>query len=380
MKKILFAALLVVCASVNAQYSRDKYALPNPPEGKSAENCIPGATYPCVDEQHRATFVLNAPKAQSVAVDICGKVYPMTRDERGQWKGTTAPLVVGPHYYRLVVDGVNVNDPNVYTVYGSGSCFSLIEIPESEEDAAYYSYNKDIPHGQVRECHYWSESRQCMRRCYVYTPAEYETSKAKKKYPYFILQHGMAENETGWHEQGKMANILDNNIAAGKAVPMVVVMDNGDCDYNMGAVPGGLGTTFENVLLNEIMPYIESNFRVYTDREHRAISGLSWGGQQAFNIGTAHTDLFSAIGAFSGAIFGVPSMQKAPFDNPEQFNKDIKVLFLSNGTEEGLGGMALDPAFDKQGINYIRYKSQGTEHEWLTWRRSLNEFVQLLFK
>ncbi len=365
-----------------------KFSAANPPEGKSVENCIPGAVYPCVDEQNRATFQLYAPTAREVAVDICGKVYPMTRDYDGNWKGTTEPLVVGPHYYRLRVDGVNVNDPNVYTVYGAGSCFSNIDIPEADDVAAYYTFNKDVPHGQVRECQYWSPSHNRMRRCYVYTPANYETSQGK--YPYFILNHGMAENETGWHTQGKMANIMDNAIAAGKAVPMVVVMDNGDCDYGFGTIPGETmaefgGKNFETVVLDELIPYVEKTFRVYSDRSHRAIAGLSWGGHQAFDIGLAHTDKFSGIGAFSGAIFVFPgadvkTLWNGIFTDSEKFNKDIPVLFMSNGTEEGLGGMALDPILTNAGIRYTRYVSQGTAHEWLTWRRSLNEFIQLIFK
>ena len=378
MKKMLFLALLCAGTALFAQ---------NPPEGVSSENNIPKAVYPCVDAQHRATFALKAPTAKEVAVDICSKVYPMTKDADGLWKGTTEPLVVGPHYYQLVVDGVRVNDPNVYTVYGCGSDYSLIEIPEDPETAAYYTFNPSIPHGQVRECQYWSESHQKVRRCYVYTPAEYETST--KDYPYFILQHGMAENETGWHTQGKMANILDNNIAAGKAVPMVVVMDNGDCDYSFGAVPGesqdAFGASFQQVVLEELIPFVEKNFRVRTDRASRGIAGLSWGGKQSFDIGLTHPETFSCVGAFSGAIFVFPgvdlkTLYGGAFANPQKFNNDVPVLFLSNGTEEGLGAMAMDKMFDGAGIKYTRFVSEGTAHEWLTWRRSLNEFVQLIFK
>ena len=359
----------------------------NPPEGKSSEYCIPGAVYPCVSEDGRATFTLYAPEAHNVAADICSIVFPMERSTDGNWKVTTTPLPVGHHYYRLVVDGVRINDPNVYTIYGAGSCFSQLEIPESEEAAAYYHYDPSIPHGQVRECHYWSDIHQRMRRCFVYTPAEYETST--KDYPWFILQHGMAENETGWHEQGKMANIMDNSIAAGTSVPMVVVMDNGDCDYGWGTVPGegqdDFGASFDRVVTEELLPYIEKTFRVCKDREHRAIAGLSWGGHQAFEIGLRHTDLFSGIGAFSGAIFVFPGMSldslyDGIFMDADRFNSLVPVLFMSNGTEEGLGGMALDSMLSDAGIKYTRYVSPGTAHEWLTWRRSLNEFIKIIFK
>lgn len=359
----------------------------NPPEGVTVENCVPGAAYPCVDEQSRATFALKAPQAYQVSVDVCGKVYPMARDTEGLWKITTDPLVVGPHYYQLIVDGVKINDPAVYTNYGCGSDYSMIEIPESPEVAAYYTANPAIPHGQVRECQYWSASHGRMRRCFVYTPAGYDNSK--KKYPYFILQHGMAENEYGWHEQGKMANIMDNNIAAGTCVPMVVVMDNGDCDYSFGVVPGEtqaeFGASFTKVVLDELIPYIESNFKVYNDKKHRAISGLSWGGHEAFEIGLRNTDKFCAIGAFSGAIFASPNddvtkIYDGAFADVAKFNREVPVFFMSNGTEEGLGGMALDKLFDAAGVNYTRFVSEGTAHEWLTWRRSLNEWVKLIFK
>ena len=365
-----------------------KFSAVNPPEGKSSEYCIPGAVYPCVDDEGRATFALNAPDAKEVAADIDGKVYPMTRDANGLWKVTTPPIRKGHQYYRLVVDGVRMNDPGVYTIYGAGSCFSQLEIPEDEVAGAYYRFDPSVPHGQVRECHYWSDIHKRMRRCFVYTPAEYEKS-GSKKYPYFILQHGMAENETGWHEQGKMANIMDNAIASGAAVPMLVIMDNGDCDYGWGTKPGegmeDFGASFENVVLDELIPFVESTFRVYDDRGHRAISGLSWGGHQAFEIGLKHVDKFSAIGAFSGAIFVFPGMDidslyGGVFKDPEKFNSDIPVLFMSNGTLEGLGGMALDKMFDEKGIHYTRYISEGTAHEWLTWRRSLNEFIRLIFK
>lgn len=364
-----------------------KFSVVNPPEGKTSEYCVPGAVYPCVDDKGCATFTLFAPEAKEVAADICSTVFPMTRDADGMWKVTTTPLPIGHHYYRLIVDGVKMNDPNVYTCYGCGSSFSQLEIPESPEAAAYYQFDPAIPHGQVRECHYWSESQGRMRRCFVYTPADYDSSNAK--YPYFILQHGMAENETGWHEQGKMANIMDNNIASGAAVPMIVVMDNGDCDYGFGTIPGqgmdDFGTSFETVVTDELIPYIEKTFRVCTDREHRGMAGLSWGGHQTFEIGLKHTDLFSALGAFSGAIFvfpGMPieSLYNGVFTDAAKFNKEVPVLFMSNGTEEGLGGMALDNMLTKAGINYTRYISEGTAHEWTTWRRSLNEFVKLIFK
>ena len=157
---------------------------------------VPMAEYPKVDAQGRAMFRLKAPEAQSVVADICGKKYPMQKNAEGVWTVTTDPLVVGFHYYFLWVDGVQVTDPATDCFYGCGRMSSGIEIPENPEDAAYYTFNKDIAHGQVRECQYYSSVEGRVRRCYVYTPAEYETATGKK-YPVLYLQHGMGEDERG---------------------------------------------------------------------------------------------------------------------------------------------------------------------------------------
>ena len=352
-----------------------------------ASTNIPQVAYPCVGADSRATFKINAPEAKDVKVDICGKKYDMVKDENGQWSATTDPLVEGFHYYFLIVDGVSVIDPASETFYGCGKEASGIEIPESPEAAAYYSFNKDVPHGQVRECKYYSDTEGRQRRCFVYTPAEYETNP-DAKYPVLYLQHGMGENETGWSKQGMMANILDNAIASGKAVPMIVVMDNGNCDYIFGAKPGEthatFGAGFTPVMLNDLIPYIENTFRVKTDRENRAMAGLSWGGKETFDITLANLDKFSHIGSFSGALFflqgGLENAYGGVFKDPKVFNDKVKVLFLSMGSEENFGAPAICKALTDAGVNNIYYESPGTHHEWLTWRRSLNEFIPLLFK
>ena len=175
---------------------------------KSSVYNVPMAEYPKVDSLNRAIFRLHAPEARSVTADICGRKYPMKKDAEGTWTVTTDPLVVGFHYYFLLVDGVQVTDPGSDCFYGCGRMSSGIEIPESPEEAAYYTFNKDIAHGQVRECHYYSATEDRMRRCFVYTPAEYETSP-EQKYPVLYLQHGMGEDERGWHQQGRMAGRTD---------------------------------------------------------------------------------------------------------------------------------------------------------------------------
>ena len=349
---------------------------------------VPMAEYPKVDEQRRALFRLYAPEAHDVKADICGKKYPMTKDNTGMWTVTTDPLVVGFHYYFFIVDGVQVTDPASDCFYGCGRMASGIEVPESPEEAAYYTFNKSIAHGQVRECQYYSEVEGQVRRCFVYTPAEYETSP-KSKYPVLYLQHGMGEDERGWHEQGHMANILDGQIASGKCKPMIVVMDYGDCGYIHGTKKGETrdecGASFGNILLRDIIPFVEKTFRVKTDRDHRAMAGLSWGGHQTFQITLTHLDQFAHIGAFSGAILMAPGQNITDvyggvFSDADKFNKQVHTLFLGQGTEEGMGCERMSQSLKEAGINHVYYASPGTHHEWLTWRRCLNEFLPLLFK
>ena len=358
-----------------------------PAEGMPASTNIPEAVYPCVDGQSKATFRIFAPEANDVKIDICGRKYDMSRGSDGNWSVTTDPLVKGFHYYFVLVDGVAVNDPSSETFYGCGRQASGIEIPESAEDAAFYTFNKDIPHGQVRECQYWSALEQQQRRCYVYTPAEYETS-SDQTYPVLYLQHGMGEDERGWHQQGKVANILDNQIAAGKCVPMIVVMDYGNCGYIHGARPGEtrdqFGASFTPVMLTELIPFIEKTFRVRTDRENRAMAGLSWGGHETFQITLHNLDKFAHIGSFSGALFffgnGLDNVCDGVFKDSETFNKRVHSLFLGMGSEENFGSDKISAMLSDAGIRHTYYVSPGTHHEWLTWRRCLDRFLPLIFK
>ncbi len=379
MKKTLFTCLFSL--SVLASYAI------NPAEGTPASTNIPEAVYPCVDANSRATFKLHAPEAKDVKVDICGKKYDMSKDAEGNWMATTDPLVKGFHYYFLLVDGVQVNDPASETFFGCGRQASGIEIPEDAQTAAYYTFNKDVAHGQVRECKYYSATEGGERRCFVYTPAEYEKNP-DAKYPVLYLQHGMGEDERGWHTQGMMANILDNQIAEGKCVPMVVVMDYGNCGYIFGSRPGEtrdqFGATFTQVMLNDLIPYIENTFRVKTDRDNRAMAGLSWGGHETLEITMHNLDKFAHIGSFSGALFfladGLENAYNGVFNDAPGFNSKVKTLFFGMGSEEGFGSDKISDALTKADINHKYYESEGTHHEWLTWRRCLNQFLPLIFK
>ncbi len=361
-----------------------------PYDAFTAETTIDGNRLPMVDSQRRAYFGLYAPEADRVQIDICGKTYDMNRDEKGYWMGRTDPLVVGFHYYFLKVDGVSINDPATDTFFGCHRQSGGIEIPEGPE-GDYYRSQQNVPHGMVRSIYYWAETKKEWRHAMVYTPAEYELKKNKnKRYPVLYLQHGMGEDETGWAKQGRMQNIMDNAIANQEAVPMIVVMESGDirAPFNRNAPGfnqsdrGQYGNTFYPVLLQDLIPYIDKNFRTLDDREHRAMAGLSWGGHQTFDIVLNNMQLFSYMGAFSGAIFGldVNSAYDGIFTRPQEFNKNIHFLFLTCGSEENFGTQQLVDNLNKAGINAQLFVSQGTHHEWLTWRRSLYQFIKHIFK
>ena len=358
-----------------------------PADAVTSETAEPGNDFPKIDGNRRAYFRLHAPAAQHVVADICGKKYDMQRDEKGTWTGVSDPLPVGFHYYFFWVDGVQVTDPATDTFFGCCRQASGLEVPEGVE-GNYYRPQQGVAKGQVRSLQYYASSTQQWRRAMVYTPAEYE--QGKKRYPVLYLQHGMGEDETGWSHQGKMQNIMDNLIAEGKAVPMIVVMESGDvkAPYRPdkdGGNQAGLskyGATFYQVLINDLIPTIDKNFRTKSDRDHRAMAGLSWGGHQTFDMVFTHLDKFAYCGGFSGAIFGldVNKTYNGIFSRPEEVNSKLHTLFLGCGSEENMGTSKLVKDLRDAGVKVEDYVSPGTAHEWLTWRRCLKEFVVKLFK
>ncbi len=383
-KYISILAATVVSTALLASCSQKKTTDPNIgviTEPTSATTNILGHEYPKINPDLSVTHRVSAPEAQSVVLDICDKKYPMTKADDGLWEVTTDPgLVPGFHYYFLVIDGVRISDPNSQLFYGCGLMASGIEIPEVGVD---YYLQRDVPRGEVRFQRYWSDLTQSWRTCYVYTPAEYD-SKPDKRYPVLYLQHGAGEDETGWSNQGRMDIIMDNLIADKEAVPMIVVMDRGYAtlaEPDEAANKGGMFnfTAFDRVMTQEIVPMIDAKYRTIADRDHRAISGLSMGGFQAWNIGLAHKDMFAWVGGFSGS--GRPG-------NPEIFpatlNDEMKLLYVSIGTDEPTnmysGIYEFHKMLEDNGVKHIYYESPGTSHEWLTWRRSLHQFAPMLFK
>jgi len=363
--------------------------------GEAAPTNVPGAHYPRILPDHRAMFRLEAPEAHSVVVEIYGQTYPMKKDADGVWSVTTPPLVVGFHYYSLILDGVHVNDPGSQTFYGTGIDSSGVEVPEPGVD---YYHRQDVPHGDVRIRLYHSKVTEKWRRTFIYTPPGYD-EHIDKRYPVLYLEHGSNENETGWTFLGHANLILDNLIAEKKAVPMIVVMNNVYAHR-----PGQTGSApqiksplrpdfpaFEAVMLQDVIPTIDATFRTIPDRDHRAIAGLSMGSNAALRVGTGNLDKFAYIGGFSGGMNGLytePLDPAAAFDgrfkDAAAFNAKVKLLWLGMGTVEPAPFPAAIGLFrkmlDEAGIHYTFYSSPGTAHEWLTWRRDLHQFAPILFK
>ena len=363
---------------------------------KPAWSNVPGCEYPQVSEGMSVRVRLKAPEATKVEVaggdGFCKEPLALTKDTEGYWSGVVTQVTPGFHYYWFLVDGVQVNDPSSVTYWGYGHPTSGVYAPTPGED--FYAC-KQVPHGQVREHWYFSEVTGKWRRAYVYTPAGYDTD-TQTKYPILYLLHGAGENERGWSLQGRMNFILDNLIAEGKAVPMIVVMDNGQAVAKGDSTQPDMSRegltkrteTLEQVYLKDILPTFESYYRVKPDRENRAIAGLSMGGFQTFQIGLNHTELFSYYGAFSAALIGGvmdnPSTAfNGAFADAAKFNREVKLFWFGVGSEEK---MFVDMVTDARkklsdlGIRTSYYQSENTYHEWHTWSRCLHEFAPLLFK
>ena len=426
MKRLFLSLMALTSLTVVAQNPTVPAVTENVVEDfKSATTNQENKQYPMINSQRMVRAQITAPQASFVGLDIAGKIYAMTKDENGVWTGTSAPQDEGFHYYQLNIDGASVPDPGSKYYYGASRWGSGIDVPAADED--FYTV-KNVPQGSINEVYYWSSVTEQMRHGYIYLPAEYYANP-DKKFPVLYLQHGMGENETGWSAQGKTGIIMDNLIAAGKAVPFIIFMDNGlnarkpgeqsgwqqarpmggpggqrPQGAPQGPRPGGpqggpqgqrprmsgadfarmarrMGGAFEEVLIKDIIPMVEKNYRVIADSEHRAMAGLSMGGMQTHGITLNNPTTFAYVGIFSGGTIGPDELTDVP-----DFKKTNKVLFMSAGSREtGMaeGENSVGKAAEDMkaiGINAHSYISPETAHEWQTWRRSLYQFAQLLFK
>jgi len=439
MKHLFLLAAVFAATTASAQFGAPRENPKVPSVVGAIEDFKPATTnqegkqYPMVNSQRMVRAQISAPQATFVGLDIAGKIYEMTKDENGLWTGTSEPQDEGFHYYQLNIDGASVPDPGSKYYYGASRWGSGIDIPAADEEI--YTV-KNVPQGSINEVYYYSTVTEQMRHGYIYLPAEY-FKNPNKKYPVLYLQHGMGENETGWSAQGKTGIIMDNLIAEGKAVPFIIFMDNGlnatpahpdTTQQNnflgfpgmaqrpgggqrpQGMPQGGMGqrpqgmpqggpgqggprrggfgrggfggfNAFQDVLIKDIIPMVEKNYRVIADSEHRGMAGLSMGGMQTHTITLANPTTFAYVGMFSGGTFNTDELKDAA-----DFKKTNKVLFMSAGGREtrmaegdGSVGKAAEN-LKAIGINAHSYVSPETAHEWQTWRRSLYQFAQLLFK
>ena len=394
--RVLMAMMLsaVVCLQATAQRTTTGY---------SPVTNINRNGYPRVLEDLSVMFRVNAPQAHQLQIDLGGTKYDMTKQEGGVWTATTKPQVPGFHYYSLIVDGVSVADPASQTFYGCSRWSSAIEIPEEGMDDFEV---QDVPHGEVRTVYYPSEndgdaqivngqssnSKFTWRPLMVYTPAGYD--EGNQDYPVVYIQHGGGEDHRGWMEQGRTAQIMDNLIAKGKAVPMIVVSSNSNVRSRNGGMGGGYSwqgmQTFRSELIDNVIPFVETHYRVKKDRKSRAMCGLSMGGGQSFYIGLRDPEVFANVGVFSTGMFG--GIQGASnFDlekevpgiltDTKTFNRQFDVFFISCGEQ--------DPRIEytrnivkkmRDGGVEVRFNSYPGDHEWQVWRKSLHEFAQYLFK
>ena len=346
---------------------------------------IRNAPYPQVTSDSRVLFSIKAPAAKKVQIDLAKK-YDLVKDTAGVWTITTDSVSEGFHYYSLLIDGVAVADPASEAFYGMSRMASGIEIPFA--GGGYYSI-KNVPHGDIRIKRYFSRNTYSWRQFYVYTPPGYDSS-INKKYPVLYLLHGGGEDERGWANQGKTDLILDNLIADKKAVPMLVVMMDGNF-YGSGGGLAGFGEpalkSFENELRENVIPFVESNFRTKSNAGNRALAGLSMGGLQTLHAGLKNTSMFSSLGVFSSGWWAnQPTLSDPQYafmkEHSSAINNNLKNFWISMGGPEDIAYKnckIMLGRFDEMGVKY-QYSEYPGGHSWPVWRNNLYNFAQVLFK
>jgi len=348
--------------------------------GRPAESNVRSARYPQVLPDGKAVFRVKAPEAQKVQLDLVRK-YDMVKNSEGIWEVTTDSLSEGFHYYSLIIDGVALADPASETYYGMGRMASGIEVPFKGD--RYYEV-RNVPHGDIRIKHYYSNVTNSWRDFYLYAPPGYD-GNAGERYPVLYIIHGGGEDERGWAVQGKTDLIIDNLIAEKKAVPMIVVMVDGNLPVNAFGEDGL--KVFEKELKESIIPFVEKNYRVKGEPKSRALAGLSMGGIQTLYAGVKNTDMFSYLGVFSSGWFAERKELSDPQyefmkNNSEKINSNLKQFWISQGGKEDIAWkncQTMLSRFDEMKIKYT-YSEYPGGHTWPVWRNNLYKFAQLLFK
>ena len=368
-------------------------AAPAPAQDRPGQR-QPAVTSPEVSAEKKITFRVQAPKAEAVrlvASDIPGngRGVAMKKGDGGVWEASIGPVPPGAYRYHFNVDGVAVVDPrNPSTSESNNTTWSLVYVPGSD-----ISDTKNVPHGAVATVTYYSQSLKRFRRMHVYTPPGYE--KGDRKYPVFYLLHGAGDSDASWSTVGRAGFILDNLIAEGKAKPMIVAMPAGHTGpFRFGGAPGAANRRdeFAEDFVNDLRPYVEKNYRVLADRDHRAIAGLSMGGMQTLNIAFGHLGDYGYVGVFSSGVFGIaggrgksaPNRQweeqhKATLDDPG-LKKGLRLLWVGCGKEDFLvqTSNATVAMLKRHQFDVVSRESAGG-HTWINWRNYLHEFAPLLF-
>lgn len=380
-------SISIIFILILAGYTTAAKAQFGPPPG-------PQINSPAVSEDQKVTFKIYAPDSRAVrlfSTDIpnLGPGAEMKKDEEGVWSVTLGPIEFGAYRYNFNVDGVSVIDPrNPVTSESNMNTWSMVYIP-----GAAFMDTRNVPHGAVASVTYYSNSLKRFRRMHVYTPPGYESGRGR--YPVFYLLHGALDCDASWSTVGRAGFILDNLIAGGKARPMVVVMPAGHTGpFVMGnSLPPV--DEFVTDFQQDIMPYIEKNYRVYTSRRNRAIAGLSMGGGHTLNIGIPNLEKFAYMGVFSSGIFGITG--QGPDDNADQgpsweeqhmdvldnagLKRGLKLFWFSTGRDDFLidTTRATVELFRRHGFD-VTYNESGGGHTWVNWRNYLNEFTPHLFQ
>ncbi len=352
---------------------------------------------PTVSADGMVTFRIYAPAAREIRLNGSDlpdeqRNQPLIKGADGVWQVTIGPVASGAYRYQFIVDSLSLMDPRNPSVSESNeNAWSLFYVPGAD-----FMDTKVVPHGAVSVVTYFSQSLQRFRRMHVYTPPGYE--RGADNYPVFYLLHGAWDCDDAWPSVGRAGFILDNLIAAGKAVPMIVVMPAGHTGPFYAGMRTSRATTTHDEFIadfqNDIKPYVESHYRVYTDRQHRAIAGLSMGGAQALQVGIPHLADYSSIGVFSSGIFelGGRSLGNAPAESSwEQRNvamlddKDLKPglkhLWFATGKDDFLLDISRKTVdlLKRHGFN-VEFQETSGAHTWMNWRIYLNEFAPLLFR
>ena len=328
-----------------------------------------------IHEDGTVTIRIKAPFAKEVVLDMFGNIFPLEKVSEEMWEGRV-DLGRGFKYFFLKIDGNEVLNP--YLPIGYGCCrpmnFVDIPVPGEEWDSLF-----DIPHGAVTRHYFPSSVTGKLEICLVYTPANYDPAK---KYPVLYLQHGYGENETGWVYQGHAARIADKLLYDGKMEEMIIVMANGMTQAPENKARFGL---FTEVILADLIPYIEGKYPVYTDKWHRAMAGLSMGSYQTSIVTMSNPDLFGYAGVFSGfmsmAFGGNPEPHLEILEDSEKFNDSFKVFYRAMGTEDTYfqNFEKDDKMLEGKPLNITRKTFSGG-HDWSVWRRCIHDFLPMIFK